>query len=784
MSNNTKLPRAIVAGVAGWQALRKGRWSTQAAHTAADGLKRAVQVANEHGDEVLVRALSDLALGVALLAEGQDGGPSAEQLRRLAQLEAPVLAALRQLRDSPDALAADSTPAADPGKRILVLAPELPIWTELADRLRADQQQVQRFSDPQQLVRQLRTPGLSAVLIDQDFLMDLGTVADQLEGHRGADALGATVVYFNRSRDPANRELALSSGADTSLEGDDADYLRARVEELIGVGDQQENLRVLIFEDDRFQALYCEAVLRKQGVNVFIADSSKNALADIRRFAPDSILMDLHMPEIDGMQLTAMIRHEPDLALLPIVFLTAEQSERSRYDALRAGGDDYLTKPVRPRHLVTAVVTRARRARSLSRQLSQHQERAHRKLVHSGEMVAMLRNIGVDRPRDHALMLCAADSARYCAQDAHSAVEQENLHLVASQLRAELAPDERIAPWRGGLLMLVDWQPDEELIARGKQLQALATESLPSLDGVTASVAIVPLKGESLPSAETLLDLAERTLAVARHAGGNNVRLALAETQSDLSAEVSLAIQKALALEPSAQSTSLLFQPIVPLHGAGRAQYHAHLGLRVDIGGERVITRRQWYALARRTGRANGLDRYAVSEVLAQIARRRKGLSGLRVVLACAVESLLDAGFRKHLIEALEQHQLSDPGLILSIDHSEAMLMQKQLQQARVELRAARVLLGFGRVGLEAESDQSISVLHPELVSVDAAAVTESTHAPSILKLARDSGAEVLAHFIPDAKSLARLFAMGIDYGMGSFIGLPNARMDYDFGEQ
>ncbi len=784
MSASEQVPEVIVTGVASWQSLRNGRWSSTEAQVVRDGLLLATKAAYESGHQVLTRALSELALCVGFLADSEASDPSPAQMQQLDGLEAQVVAALRTLGVAPETAPAATPTAPDLRKRILVLAPELPIWEDLVQRLGAGQQLVETCSDSDLLLKKLNASGLIAVLIDEDFLMDLGTVADQLESSRGADALGATIIYFNRSRDSANRDLALSAGADSSLEGDDADHLQARVEELVGVRKLQADLRVLVFEDDRSQAMYCEAVLRKQGVNVCIASSTQNALEDIRRFAPDLILMDLYMPGINGMQLTTMIREEADLALLPIVFLTGEQSESTRYDALRAGGDDYLTKPVRPRHLVTAVVTRARRARALSKQLSQHQVRAHGRLVHTGEMVAMLRTLGVDRPSDHVLMLCAADSGKLCAGSTHIAVVKECQYKLAALLQADLRPEEMIASWQeDGWLMLMDWPANEELIVRAEQLRELASTSLAAIGGGDLSIAIVPLKGDSLPSAETLLDLAERTLAVARHTGGKRVRLALAETQSDLSAEVSLAIQKALAIEPSVQSTSLMFQPIVPLHGAGRPQYHAHLGLRVDIGGERVVTRRQWLSLARQTGRTTALDQFAVTQVLAQIAEIRPKLPALRVVVECAAESLMDIEFRKHLFAQLELRALNDPGLILSIDHGEAMMMQNKLQEVRDELRAARVLLGFGRVRLDAKDDEMISTFHPEIISVDSAAIKTSEQVPPILGFARDHGAEILVHFIPDPQTLARLFAMGVDYGMGGFIGLPNARMEYDFGE-
>ncbi|MEO7934739.1 MAG: response regulator [Dokdonella sp.] len=779
-----QFPTVIAEKVEAWRQFRKGPWSSANSQSVRDGLLLATKAAYETGHEVLTRALSELALCVGFLADSADSGPSPAQVQKLDDLERQVIAAIRMLRVEPEVAPAAASTAPVLRNHILVLAPRMPLWNELADRLRKDKQQVELCSDSGLLLSKLNAPGLSAVLIDQEFLMDLGTVADQLEGTRGAEALGATVIYVNRIRDPGNRELALSAGADSSLEGDDADYLLARIEELVGVRDTQADLRVLVFEDDRSQAVYCEAVLRKQGVNVRIASNTLSALADIREFAPDLILMDLNMPGINGMQITAMIREQADLSLLPVVFLTGEQSESSRYDALRAGGDDYLTKPVRPRHLVTAVVTRARRARALSKQLNHQQERVHRKMVHTGEMIAMLRTLGVDHPSDHVLMLCAADSGKLSSGSTHAAVDTERQYELATALKTGLGADERIAPWRAdGWLILMDWHANEELLARARQLRESACDAMAAHGGGDFSVAIVPLKGDALPSAETLLDLAERTLAVVRHTGGKNVRLALAEAKSDLPAEVSLAIQKALAIAPSEQSTSLLFQPIVPLHGAGRPQYHAHLGLRVDIGGERVVTRRQWLSLASQADRATAFDQFVVTQVLAQIAEMRSKLPGLRVVVACAAESLLNMEFRKHLVEQLKLRDLQDPGLILSIDHGEAMMMQNKLKEARDSLRASHVMLGFSRVRMDTKDDEIINTYRPELISVDAAAISAAQQTPALLGFARDHGAEILAHFIPDPQTLARLFAMGIDYGMGGFIGSPTSRMDYDFGD-
>ena len=75
--------------------------------------------------------------------------------------------------------------------------------------------------------------------------------------------------------------------------------------------------------------------------------------------------MDLYMPQCRGKDLAGVIRQEPAYDSVPIVFLSAEDDLIKQLDVMTIGGDDFLTKPIRPEHLVLAVYTRARRFRSL-----------------------------------------------------------------------------------------------------------------------------------------------------------------------------------------------------------------------------------------------------------------------------------------------------------------------------------------------------------------------------------------------------------------------------------
>ena len=128
--------------------------------------------------------------------------------------------------------------------------------------------------------------------------------------------------------------------------------------------------RVLIVEDDRSQALFAEAILRGAGMQPQVVGMPEQMLATMERFDPDLVLMDLHMPGTSGTVLTLQIREHPRFAQVPVVFLTGDQDPERQMEVLENGGDDYILKPVRPRHLIAAVQSRVRRARALQSRIA------------------------------------------------------------------------------------------------------------------------------------------------------------------------------------------------------------------------------------------------------------------------------------------------------------------------------------------------------------------------------------------------------------------------------
>ncbi len=123
--------------------------------------------------------------------------------------------------------------------------------------------------------------------------------------------------------------------------------------------------RVLIVDDALVQANYNAMHLRKAGMEVEVVTDPMQLLLPLSEFHPDLILLDMYMPDCTGMELATVLRQMDAFVSIPIVYLSAETDREKQLEAVGLGGDDFLTKPIKPAHLVASVTSRVERYRKL-----------------------------------------------------------------------------------------------------------------------------------------------------------------------------------------------------------------------------------------------------------------------------------------------------------------------------------------------------------------------------------------------------------------------------------
>ncbi|TDD99283.1 response regulator transcription factor [Flavobacterium cellulosilyticum] len=121
------------------------------------------------------------------------------------------------------------------------------------------------------------------------------------------------------------------------------------------------NTKILLVDDEPDILEIVGYNLAQEGYQIIKASNGKEAILKAKKEIPDLIIMDVMMPEMDGMEACEMIRKIPELSQVIITFLTARSEDYSQMAGFDAGGDDYITKPIKPKLLVSKVKALLRR---------------------------------------------------------------------------------------------------------------------------------------------------------------------------------------------------------------------------------------------------------------------------------------------------------------------------------------------------------------------------------------------------------------------------------------
>lgn len=121
------------------------------------------------------------------------------------------------------------------------------------------------------------------------------------------------------------------------------------------------NIHILIVEDDADISEMIDYNLKKEGFKTRIASDGNEALVILQSHNFDLVLLDLMLPEIDGLEICKKLRADKKTKRLPIIMLTAKSQEADKVIGLELGADDYVTKPFSPREIIARIKAVLRR---------------------------------------------------------------------------------------------------------------------------------------------------------------------------------------------------------------------------------------------------------------------------------------------------------------------------------------------------------------------------------------------------------------------------------------
>ncbi len=125
--------------------------------------------------------------------------------------------------------------------------------------------------------------------------------------------------------------------------------------------DMENGYKILVVDDENDILEFIQYNLKREGYDVHLAHNGQEAITQAKRLKPDLLLLDVMMPVLDGIEACKIIKSDPDFAETFVVFLTARAEEYSEIAGFNAGADDYISKPIKPRVLLSRISAILRR---------------------------------------------------------------------------------------------------------------------------------------------------------------------------------------------------------------------------------------------------------------------------------------------------------------------------------------------------------------------------------------------------------------------------------------
>lgn len=560
-----------------------------------------------------------------------------------------------------------------------------------------------------------------------------------------------------------------------------------------GQGNGESPPRILIVEDDPSQALFAEGILRNAGMRTQLVSEPQAVLPALEAFRPDLVLMDLYLPQASGIELTAAIRERAPYMHLPIVFLSGEQDPDKQFETIDAGADDFLAKPVRPRHLLAAVHNRVRRARALTQRAGAAQG-PHPGLCQRAQLLdringALMQDAADGPPPRGGVLFVTIEGVELLRERLELSVLERLLAAVAQTLVRTL--DGRPIARFGDACFLVLEVADDAAVLEARALALRETLRAASFDaGGGRRLRLQPAIGvcafeqgdaHRFGDAGGVLDAVAHAARAAR-ADPRGVHRFAPQPRPEQARDEALVARIREALD--SEGFELLYQPIVAVTGGGdQAQYQTLLRLRDHDGG--LHTAAEVVPVAEGADLVVALDRWVLRQALATIGAHAAQGRALRLFVSQSAHTLGAPGQIEWVRAQLREHEVDAAALTLEVRLDDALRHFDDIQPFLAALAADGMRFGLGQF-LAGDGECLLDRLPLACVKLAArytAAAEPSTREElrALIDGAHRRNLHVIGHRVEDAQSAAILWTSGIDFIQGNLVQPAGRELAFDF---
>ncbi len=409
-----------------------------------------------------------------------------------------------------------------PHKHPILLALNQELAEKLSEQLAFFDVHCQVIKDKQDFILNLQQFTQSAIIIDVNFTGE-GVGIELMKAHQAN-----VPKIFITHQENVPIELRLSA----CQVGGSGFYVRPTLAQLLRSVEQfystpsLKPYKVLIMDDSHSQALFCEHALNRAGMLTQIVTQPLTILEAMEQFEPELILMDMYMPGCTGTELASVIRQQSAYLRLPILFLSGENNKDIQLNAMKLGGDDFLTKPIAPKHLVSTVQTRCERGRVLNDLIIRDSLTGLFNHTHILDKLKQACRYAKEQGEALCFAMVDIDFFKKVNDSYGHTVGDKVISTLSLFLKQRLRGDHSIGRYGGEEFAVVfpRTREDEALFVMNEIREAFNQLEHSSEQGefkVSFSAGICRFSGNN---AENIIEQADEALYAAKHKGRNNIQ--------------------------------------------------------------------------------------------------------------------------------------------------------------------------------------------------------------------------------------------------------------------
>jgi len=779
-----QLPQRMAAIEENWEILRKGEWDTEELEKLYKRLREVSEASSRFGLYQLNENVFSVEVYLSSFV-GSGDEPVKEQIEAIDGL-------LRNLKSVTEGF--EKTLASgshEVGQTIFLLLEEEETGVTLEKALDAIGTRSREFDDFDTLINAMAEELPAAVVVDTVSLPNIKPLTSELQRLKAQLSVEIPLIFVSSSSTLQLRVDAIRAGGDAYFVRPFDSHEVAQQIVRLSRPETEEAFRILVVEDDPTQADFAASILRKADMEVVTVTDPLRAIETLQEFTPDLILMDIYMPEINGIELTTVIREYDEYLAIPIVFLSGEQNADKQIDALSVGGDDFIAKPIRPKHLLAVVENRVKRARSLVHATGSMQ--THDRVTGLLTRARFNDQISLALESDalHAQPTCVLAIAPDNLEELRKRLGIGGLDQLMSELgrvvREALQDNDSAAKLDDNTIgVLIKRSSNNELndiaIQLHEHIAAHTFSNKAETENITAGIGMC-LFGEATDNVAGLIARAQAALLNAHHEGTGKTHVHSEEDEASNSQlnsedEITANLRKCLAEDKFV----VRYQPMLDLQTRGSENYEIILLMPTPSGD--LLQERDFREAAEKAKLAGEVDRWLLERAMGILKKRRESGRHTHIFVHQSGSSLVDPNHPAWLLGRLRARHMVGTGLVLDFRLSDLSSDIKAAQKTIAALREFDVEVSLSRFPEKTAAFKVLRFVGANYISV----------APRLLKADRDvisdvihqshsANAKVIVGQIDDPRAIDLHWSSGADFLQGNFIQRPLDNMDYDFSQ-